>query len=152
MKTYILHTDPLHYPVAATMALEIQSALPPGAAELACTTNAKVDDADLVIAVFSLKQGSFAPTVPCYRELADAKVAYVAILGGETDAQRARKTAWGIKKQFCGNQVVAGYLCPAPDDVIWGPAETEIEKVKAFARNVLHEHGQDAHQPLAVNF
>ena len=150
---YIVHTDPMQQPVAAELAQRIHQALPAGSCELACATNADLDGAEVVLAVFSLKQGSFAPTVPCFRELTDKKVAYVAILVGEIDRTRVQKSFWGIKKQFCGNQVVSAYLCPSDDDVLWGPSDPEVRKATNFARRLLEEHGHMPVQPsMAANF
>ena len=64
---YIVHTDPMQQPVAAELAQRIHQALPAGSCELACATNADLDGAEVVLAVFSLKQGTYAPTVPGFR-------------------------------------------------------------------------------------
>ena len=152
---HIVHTDPMQQPVAAELAQKIHQALPAGSSNLCCATNADLDEAEVVLAIFSLKQGSFAPTVPCFRELADKKVAYLAILIGEVDTSRVHKTVWGVKKQFCGNEVVGAYLCPSPDDVVWGPTEAEVTKSVNFARRLLDEHGNalsEGQPPLAVNY
>lgn len=152
MKMHIVHTDPMQQPVAADLAKIIHEALPAGASALCCAANADLDRAEVVLAVFSLKPGSFAPTVACFRELADKKVACLAVLVGEVDADRARKTFWGVKKQFCGNEVVGAYLCPASDDVVWGPTEAEVGKAVNFARRLLDDHVQAAARPMAVNY
>jgi len=149
---HIVHTDPMQQPVAADLAKIIHDALPPGSAELCCATNADLRDAEVVLAVFSLKQGSFAPTVPCFRELADKKVAYLGILVGEVDSSRVFKSFWGIKKQFCGNEVVGAYLCPAHDDVVWGPTEAEVEKSINFARRLQEDQASASTQAMAANY
>ena len=153
MKTFIIHPDKIQQPVAATLAKEMYHALPSGDVVLTSTEAAEPDEADLVLAVFSLRQGSFAPTVPCYRELRDKKVAFVAVLAGPVDASRVRKTVWGSKKQFCGNEVVGAYLCAADDEVAWGVAAREVANVVNFARKMHQEHGgQSEPDSLAVNF
>lgn len=153
MKISIIHTDPAHQPVAATVAREIHRHLPRGQAGLTCATRPDLDQAELVLAVFSLRPGAFAPIVPCYRELRGKKVAFLAILTGPVDQSRLRKTVWGIKKQFCGNHVVAGYLCPAEDEVAWGLTQNELAKALDFARKLLEEHAPEHQdQPLAVNY
>lgn len=152
---HIVHTDPMQQPVAAELAKKIHQALPAGSSNLCCATNAALDEAEVVLAVFSLKEGSFAPTVACFRELADKKVAYLAILVGEVNSSRVFKTFWGTKKQFCGNEVVGAYLCPAPDDIVWGPTEAEENKSVNFARRLIEEHEfsiSEARPQLAANF
>lgn len=149
---HIVHTDSMQQPVAAELAERIYQALPGGTTELCCAANADLDSTEVVLAVFSLKQGSFAPTVPCFRELADKKVAYLAILVGEVDSSRVHKTVWGVKKQFCGNEVVSAYLCPSSDDVVWGPSEAEVEKCIRFARRLLDEHCGGSSEAMAVNY
>lgn len=152
MKISIVHTDPMHQPVAATVAKELYRYLPPGLADLSCASTPNPHQAELILAVFSLRQGAFAPIVPFYRELRDKKVAFLAILTGPVDQSRLRKTAWGIKKQFCGNQMVGGYLCPAEDDVAWGLTQDELTKALVFARKMLQEHGSAmGEKALAVN-
>lgn len=153
MKISIVHTDPTHQPVAATLAKEIHRYLPRGLADLTCASNPKPTQAELILAVFSLREGAFAPIVPYYRELRDKKVAFLAILTGPVDQSRLRKTVWGIKKQFCGNQVVAGYLCPAEDEAAWGLTENELTKALSFARKVFNEHGPVINEKaMAVNY
>ena len=153
MKTFIIHPDNSQQPVAATLAKEIRRALPADDVVLTSTDAASPEEADLVLAVFSLRHGSFAPTVPCYRDLRDKKVAFVAVLAGPVDASRVRKTVWGTKKQFCGNHVVGAYLCPADDEVAWGVPEREVANVVNFALKTYQEHSALSEpEPLAVNF
>lgn len=152
MKICIVHTDPDHQPVAATVAKEIHRNLPLGQADLTCVSDPDLSQAELILAVFSLRQGAFAPIVPCYRELRAKKIAFLAILTGPVDQSRLRKTVWGIKKQFCGNQVVAGYLCPAEDEVAWGLTQVELTKALSFVRKVLKDHGSAlSENTLAAN-
>jgi hypothetical protein len=149
MKILILHPSQHQQPVATALAWEVARDLPPQIRDMPILTkvvSANAPDAiasalaaDMVLAVFSLKSGAFAPTVPCYRAVRNTKVAFVAVLTGPVDASRVRKSAWGIKKQFCGNTVVGGYLCQADDDQVWGPAESEVAKVRAFARRCCAE-------------
>ncbi|MDR1045721.1 MAG: hypothetical protein LBP33_11500 [Candidatus Adiutrix sp.] len=152
MKIQIVHTEPGQQPVAATLAKEIYRSLPRTEARIASVSQARADDDSLILAVFSVRNGAFAPIVPFYRELRDQKVAFVAVLTGPVDPARVRKTVWGIKKQFCGNQVLAGYLCPADDDVAWGLSADELGKVLAFARRTYEEHCQVLPAPMAVNY
>lgn len=152
MKISIVHTDPAHQPVAAAVAKEIHRRLPRGLADLTCTAQPDLDQSKLILAVFSLREGAFAPITSCYRELRDKKVAFLAILTGPVDQARLRKTVWGIKKQFCGNRVVAGYLCPAEDDVAWGLTRDELTKALNFTQRVFEEHAPSScDEPLAVN-
>ncbi|MDR0881109.1 MAG: flavodoxin family protein [Candidatus Adiutrix sp.] len=140
MRLYIIHPDAARQPVAATVAREIHRSLPADQSHLACDSQAAPADDDFILAVFSLRPGSFAPLLPAYRELRDKKVAFVALLAGPADSSRARKTAWAIKKQFCGNQVLAGYLCPAEDDLAWGLKDDELGKILALAHKLCREH------------
>ncbi len=161
MKIIIIHPDQRQQPVAATLAHELARALPPGT-EVASADTADAREADSVLAVFSLKPGAFAPIVPCYRALRDKKVAFVAVLTGPVDAGRVRKSVWGCKKQFCGNEVVGAYLCPADDDQAWGPVESEVAKVRAFARRFYEDQAalagtsgpalESVETPLAANY
>jgi len=153
MKTLIIHPDKTQQPVAATLAKEIYQSLPADDTALASTDIADAGEADLVLAVFSLRHGAFAPTVSCYRELRDKKVAFVAVLTGPVDASRVRKTVWGTKKQFCGNHVVGAYLCPADDEVAWGISEKEVTNAVNFAHRLYQEHGGESEpESLAANF
>ncbi|MDL2226326.1 hypothetical protein LJB86_01550 [Deltaproteobacteria bacterium OttesenSCG-928-M10] len=120
MSIHLLHPPKEQQPASAALAREVARALPDGAVTLSATDEAEPPESDLVVAVFSLRQGSFAPTVARYRDLRNKKVAFVAILAGPVDAARVRKSVWGSKKQFCGNQLVGAYLCPADDDAAWG--------------------------------
>lgn len=144
MKIFIIHPDKSQQPSATNLALEICRALPEGETVLTSADEADAGQADLVLAVFSLRHGAFAPTVACYRELRDKKVAFVAVLAGPVDASRVRKTAWGIKKQFCGNHVVGAYLCPADAEAALGVSEREVANSINFARKVYEEHGGQA--------
>lgn len=152
MKINIVHTCSGQQPVAATVAAKIYQSLPEGEAVANCVDKAAPAEDDLVLAVFSLRAGSFAPTVACYRELRDKKVAFVAILTGPVDQARVRKTIWAIKKQFCGNYVVGGYLCPAESDEPWGLPAAELTKVLAYARRLYDEHLAPEEGALAVNY
>lgn len=152
MKISIVHTDPAHQPVAATVAREIHRHLPSGLADLTCASKPdSLDQTEFVLAVFSLRPGAFAPVVPCYRELRGKKVAFLAILTGAVDQSRLRKTVWGIKKQFCGNHVVAGYLCPAEDEEAWGLTQDELTKALEFARRVFEEYALAPDEAMAGN-
>ncbi len=150
MKITILHTDPAHQPVAAAVAEDLHCALPPGTAGLNCAADSAPGDADLILAVFSLRPGAFAPIVPGYRDLRDRKVAFLALLVGPVDASRLRKTIWGIKKQFCGNRVVGGYLCPADDQAGRGLADDERAKALAFVRRLYEEQADEPVSPPIV--
>ena len=152
MKIQIAHTEPAQQPVAATLAKEICRALPKGEAFMSSVSQAQADGDSLILAVFSVRNGAFAPLVPFYQEMRDQKVAFVAVLTGPVDQARVRKTVWGIKKQFCGNHVLAGYLCPAADDVAWGLSQEELGKVLNFARRVYDEHCQPVQEALVVNY
>ena len=153
MNTFIIHPDKAQQPVAAALAKEIYRTWPSDDVVLAGAEKAEPGEADLVLAVFSLREGSFAPTVACYRELRDKKVAFVAVLAGPVDASRIRKTVWGSKKQFCGNEVVGAYLCPADDEVAWGVPEREVTKVTNFAHKIYQDHsGPCEPESPAVNF
>ena len=153
MRTFIIHPDKAQQPVAATLAKEMYRTWPTADVVLADAETADPGEADLVLAVFSLREGSFAPTVACYRELRDKKVAFVAVLAGSVDGSRVRKTVWGSKKQFCGNEVVGAYLCPADDEVAWGVPEREVTNVINFAHKIYQDHGgQSESEALAVNF
>jgi len=152
MKINIVHTCSGQQPVAATVAREIHQSLPAGESVLNCVDKAAPAEDDLVLAVFSLRAGAFAPTVALYRELRDKKVAFVAILTGPVDKARVRKTIWAIKKQFCGNYVLGGYLCPADDEVAWGMSETELTKVLTFARRLYDEHADPEEGAMVVNY
>lgn len=152
MKISIVHTAPAHQPVAATVAREIHRHLPCGLADLTCTSKPEsLDQTELVLAVFSLRPGAFAPVVPCYRELRGKKVAFMAILTGAVDQSRLRKTVWGVKKQFCGNHVVAGYLCPAEDEEAWGLTEDELTKALEFTRRVFEEYASSSGEAMVEN-
>lgn len=140
MCLYIIHPAADRQPVAATVAREIHRSLPAGRSHLACDALAAPANDDFILAVFSLKPGAFAPLVPAYRELRDKKVAFVAMLAGPADSSRARKTAWAIKKQFCGNQVLAGYLCPAEADLARGLKEDDLSKILTLAHKLCREH------------
>jgi hypothetical protein len=135
MKVYVIHPD--QQPVSALLANEVLKSLPADA-EVSAASQADVTDADLILAVFSLRQGAFAPTVACFRELRDKKVAFLAALAGQVDQGRLRKTVWGIKKSFCGNHVLGGYLCPLDDRATAARVEdNEIMKAREFARKIL---------------
>lgn len=138
MQISVIHPEATQQPVAATLASEIIKSLPPKA-ELVHSGKNIPDLAELVIVVFSLKPGAFAPVVPVFRALKNKKVAFVAVITGAVDFTRLRSCSWGIKKQFCGNQVLGGYFCPAVDDVAWGPVEKEVNKVKDFVINLYEE-------------
>jgi len=140
--------------VAATVAREIHRLLPGQGARLSSVTEAaaRLEADDLVLAVFSVKNGAYAPIVPFYQELRDKKVAFLAVLCGPVDASRVRKTVWAIKKQFCGNQVLGGYLCPALDDQAWGLSTEEMNKVINFSRKLYDDHIAFQENPMAVNY
>lgn len=149
MKVLVIHPDAKQQPVAATLAREIQKALPPDA-EPVSWDQEEGREAELVLVVFSLKAGTFAPLVPAFQALKDKKVAFVAVITGPVDFGRVRKCSWGIKKQFCGNELVGGYFCPAEDEIAWGPTEAEVQKVRNFACNFYEEN---SHEVLAaVNY
>ena len=148
MKLHIIHPQQNQQPVAAALAKAISESLPYDVT-LADASSAGPVEGDLVLAVFSLNSGAFAPIVPCYRDLRDKKVAFVAALSGDVDMARLRKTSWGIKKQFCGNEVVGGYFCPSPDNTAWGISEAEVEKARNFARKFYNDN---ADMPQAANF
>lgn len=140
MNIFILHPEARRQPVAAALAEELGRALPPQARVRVAEAGA-IDpaEADLVLAVFSLKPGAFAPLAPGYRDISDTKVGIVALLAGPVDGGRVRKTVWGSKKRFCGNEVVGAYLCPTDDDQLWGPTAEEVAKAQAFARRLYEE-------------
>ncbi len=167
MNIFILHPEAQRQPVAAALAAELGRALPPPARVRVAEAGA-IDpaEADLVLAVFSLKPGAFAPLAPGYRDIRDTKVGFVALLAGPVDGGRVRKTVWGSKKRFCGNEMVGAYLCPTDDDQLWGPTAEEVVKAQAFALRLYEEHRGSASWPadpertgresapdsLAVNF
>ena len=153
MNIHLLHPPKEQQPVAATLAREIIRALPDGAVTISATNEESgALESDLVVAVFSLRHGTYAPTVASYRDLRDKKVAFVAVLTGPVDPARVRKTIWGSKKQFCGNQMTGAYLCPADDDVAWGISEAEVGKCRDFLRRIYETNSQADHiQALAVN-
>lgn len=156
MKILIIHPEAKYQPVATTMAEEIKKVLPPDAElmdmESIPENQATGEDAELVLAVFSLKPGAFAPLVPAFQALRNKKVAFVALITGPVDFGRLRKCSWGIKKQFCGNELVGGYFCPTGDDMVWGPSEIEVEKAQAFARKFYEENAASEIPALAVNY
>lgn len=153
MNIQLLHPPKEQQPVSATLAREMTKALPDGVVALAATSEAAPPESDLVVAVFSLRQGSFAPTVARFRELRNKKVAFVAIMSGPVDAARVRKSIWGSKKQFCGNELVGAYLCPADDDMAWGISEAEVAKCRDFLRRIYDSHGQACQdEAMAVNY
>lgn len=152
MKILIIHPDANLQPVAAYLAQEIMKGLPPDAEPVAFDSP-EADQAELVIAVFSLKPNTFAPLVPAFRALKDKKVAFVGVITGPVDFGRLRKCTWGTKKQFCGNQVMAGYFCPAEDHMGQNPTEKEVAKVVTFAHLFYQEQAALEDTPtLAVNF
>jgi len=154
MRLQIVHPNQTHQPKAAAAAAEIFKALSSDMAEteLIDAESAEGSRADLVLAVFSLKHGAFAPIVPYYRDIRDKKVAFVALLDGPVDAARVRKTVWGTKKQFCGNEVVRAYLCSLCPESPSGLSEAEKGKILDCVTALCDEHGQAADRPLAVNF
>lgn len=131
MKILILHPEPTQQPAAARLAANIQQAFPKGHA-LAVPTGVDPSGADLILAVFSLKNGAFAPTVAAYRALAGQRVAFIAILSGPVTFSRLTKTSWGVKKQFCGNEILGGYFSPAGADGV-NPDQSEVTKACVFA-------------------
>jgi hypothetical protein len=148
MKILIIHPEAAQQPAAARLAANIQQAFPEGHA-LAAPAGADPSGAGLVLAVFSLKDGAFAPTVAAYRALAGQRVAFVAILSGPVNFSRLTKTSWGVKKQFCGNEILGGYFCPAGADGA-NPDQDEVAKTCAFALRLGEEEAAPA--PLAVNY
>lgn len=143
MSIHLLHPPKEQQPVSAALAREMARALPPEAVILSATNEAAtLPESDLVVAVFSLRPGSFAPTVARFRDLRDKKVAFVAALSGQVDVARVLKSIRGSKKQFCGNELVGAYLCPADDDMAWGVSGAEIGKCRDFLRRIYKSHGQ----------
>lgn len=136
MKVQLLHPPKNQQPVAAILAAEIAKAIPEVQTCLASTDEPQPGDAQLVVPVFCLRQGSFAPTVAAYRALRGVKLAFVAALTGDVNAARVRKSIWGSKKQFCGNELLGAYLCPAADEAAWGVSELELDKCRHFLRRV----------------
>ncbi len=155
MILHLIHTEASQQPVAATVAREISRTLPVGYVKMISTEAASaenIDENDLVLAVFSVKNGAYAPIVPFYQQLRNKKVAFLAVLTGPVEAARVRKTVWAVKKQFCGNRLVGGYLCPAPDDMAWGLTREEMEKARNFAQTLYDEHIAPGEDALAANF
>ena len=151
MKILIIHPEATQQPAATTLARGIKKSLPQGA-EPIMVNEGEEEDAELVLVVFSLKAGAFAPLVPAFRALRDKKVAFVALMAGAVDIGRLRKCSWGIKKQFCGNEVVGGYFCPIENEMVGGPSEAEVGKVHAFARNFYEKNAMEEILPVAVNY
>ncbi|UQZ89328.1 hypothetical protein C4J81_09010 [Deltaproteobacteria bacterium Smac51] len=148
MKISIIYPD--QQPASAALAHSLAAVMPPDV-RIAPVSEADTAEAELVLAVFTLKQGSFAPTVGRFRELRDKKVALVPILTGEVERGRVMKTVWGSKKQFCGNYMMGAYLCPAVGE----PgrelvAEDEAKKVQAFAGRVLNNCSETGKAALAA--
>ncbi len=136
MKTAILYPD--HQPASVALAHSLAAVMPPGGLILPVSEAANLG-AEMVLAVFTLKQGTFAPTVACFRELRDTRVALAPILTGEISRDRGMKSFWGSKKQFCGNYILGAYLCPATGE----PGrelvpEHEAHKVRTFAERIFH--------------
>ncbi len=136
MKTVIIYPD--QQPASVVLAHSLAAVMPPDGHILPISEAANLE-AEMVLAVFTLKQGTFAPTVACFRELRDTKVALAPILTGEISRDRVMKSFWGSKKRFCGNYILGAYLCPA----IGEPgrelvAEHEARKVRAFAERIFH--------------
>ena len=142
MKISVIYPD--QQPAAAALAHSLTCVMPRNTL-IAAVHEADTREADMVLAVFTLKQGSFAPTVGRFRELRDKRVALAPILTGEVDRSRVMKTVWGSKKQFCGNEVMGLYLCRAEGEPgLEMVAEDEVQKVRAFAEKMFARNEQPA--------
>ncbi|MDR2827415.1 MAG: hypothetical protein LBV77_05275 [Candidatus Adiutrix intracellularis] len=150
MKILLLHPESTQQPAAARLAANIQQSFPEGHA-LAVPTGADPSGADLILAVFSLKDGAFAPTVAAYRDLAGQRVAFIAILSGPVTFSRLTKTSWGVKKQFCGNEILGGYFSPTGADGI-NPDQSEVAKACIFALRLSAEKSAPLTPPLTINY
>ncbi len=118
------------------MAHSLAIVVPPETVIVSVSEAAAVE-AEMVLAVFTLERGTFAPTVDRFRKLRGKKVALVPILTGEVDRDRVIQSFWGSKRQFFGNYILGVYLCPAAGalgrELV---AEHEAQKVRDFVKRI----------------
>ncbi len=142
MKIAIMYPD--RQPASIALAHSVASVMPPDT-RIVPISEADDLEAEMVLAVFTLKRGAFAPTVARFRELRNTKVALIPILTGEINRDRVIKSFWGSKKQFCGNYLLGTYICPAVGEPGRELApEHEAQKVRTFAKRIFHAETERA--------
>ncbi len=134
MKISIMYPD--RQPASLALAQSLAAVAPPGAV-IVPASEAAASEAEMILAVFTLRRGTFAPAVDGFRKLRDKKVVLAPILTGEIDRDRAIQSFWDSKGRFRGNRILGVYLCPAEGapgrELV---AEHEAQKVRDFVARI----------------